>query len=160
MGVSISSWEETAVNRGSFQQAMFDSADGIYTTCAFSRIFQRHPTIGLPPWLFGHLHAILHIISHPIIQTFYYPYPMSDPISRNQRARESPRPDWFFPVKPFEPKGDGVSFPRWDEPLGGVGCSVDRLNEWFRDALLMIWWWFKYHWRCMFFLVYWCFTMV
>ena len=27
------------------------------------------------------------------------------------------RPDWFFPVKPFEPKGDGVSFPRWDEPL-------------------------------------------
>ncbi|CAJ1401564.1 unnamed protein product [Effrenium voratum] len=27
-------------------------------------------------------------------------------------------PDWFFPVKPFDPKGDGVSFPRWDEPLG------------------------------------------
>lgn len=28
------------------------------------------------------------------------------------------RPDWFLPVKPFDPKGDGVSFPRWDEPLG------------------------------------------
>ena len=37
-----------------------------------------------------------------------------------------PRPDWFFPVKPFDPKGDGVSFPRWDEPLGGCETEVIR----------------------------------
>ncbi|CAK9111776.1 Palmitoyltransferase ZDHHC15 (Acyltransferase ZDHHC15) (Zinc finger DHHC domain-containing protein 15) (DHHC-15) [Durusdinium trenchii] len=46
------------------------------------------------------------------------PYDLGSKMANLEQILGSFGPDWFFPVKPFDPKGDGVSFPRWDEPMG------------------------------------------
>ncbi|CAE7390710.1 zdhhc15, partial [Symbiodinium necroappetens] len=45
------------------------------------------------------------------------PYDLGSKLANLEQVFGVFGPDWFFPVQPFEPLGDGVSFPRWDEPL-------------------------------------------
>ncbi|CAE8596777.1 unnamed protein product, partial [Polarella glacialis] len=46
------------------------------------------------------------------------PYHLGSRIANLEQVLGSFGPDWFLPIKPMWPKGDGISFPRWDEPLG------------------------------------------
>lgn len=46
------------------------------------------------------------------------PYNMGSRIANLEQIFGVFGPDWFIPVDPIQRKGDGVSFPRWDEPLG------------------------------------------
>lgn len=54
------------------------------------------------------------------------PYHLGSRLANLEQVFGTFGPDWFFPVKPFEPKGDGVSFPRWDEPLGFDDRPIDE----------------------------------
>lgn len=46
------------------------------------------------------------------------PYHLGSRIANLEQILGVFGPDWFVPVMPIQRKGDGVSFPRWDEPLG------------------------------------------
>eukprot|EP00931_Biecheleriopsis_adriatica_P065427 TRINITY_DN39955_c0_g1_i1.p1 TRINITY_DN39955_c0_g1~~TRINITY_DN39955_c0_g1_i1.p1 ORF type:complete len:410 (-),score=73.95 TRINITY_DN39955_c0_g1_i1:68-1297(-) len=46
------------------------------------------------------------------------PYHLGSKIANLEEILGIMGPDWLLPIEPFQRKGDGVSFPRWDEPLG------------------------------------------
>eukprot|EP00440_Ansanella_granifera_P068104 gb/GFBE01073881.1/.p1 GENE.gb/GFBE01073881.1/~~gb/GFBE01073881.1/.p1 ORF type:complete len:397 (+),score=73.56 gb/GFBE01073881.1/:1-1191(+) len=46
------------------------------------------------------------------------PYHLGSKIANLEQVFGTVGPDWLLPIMPIERKGDGVSFPRWDEPLG------------------------------------------
>lgn len=66
------------------------------------------------------------------------PYHLGSKMANLEQVLGSFGPDWFFPVKPFDPIGDGVSFPRYDDPVKDLdrneGEHLWRLRYQLRQA--------------------------